>query len=139
MNAIGMYMTGNSLQIFSIMMVFMLFKGPITALFQIQPTFAKLETDTNRTQMLAMGWDCCRTYHSMFSEVALGVLLTARTGPQDQIGWRGRRQGSHWRERTMCLHDFQNGSMIETQPNVDSCWLDTSDFNMFHHLSTKRH
>ncbi|KAK4554612.1 hypothetical protein LTR86_008467 [Recurvomyces mirabilis] len=52
MNAIGMYMTGNSLQIFSIMMVFMLFKGPITAMFSIQSTFQRLETDSNRGQML---------------------------------------------------------------------------------------
>ena len=52
MNAIGMYMTGNSLQIFSIMMVFMLFKGPIGALINIQGTFQRLETDGNRAQMI---------------------------------------------------------------------------------------
>lgn len=52
MNAIGMYMTGNSLQIFSIMMVFMLFKGPIQAVLNVQPTFAKLETDGNRANMV---------------------------------------------------------------------------------------
>ncbi len=52
MNAIGMYMTGNSLQIFSIMMVFMLFKAPIQAILNIQNTFQRLETDTNRQQML---------------------------------------------------------------------------------------
>jgi len=51
MNAIGMYMTGNSLQIFSIMMVFMLFKGPIQAVFSMQSTFQRLETDSNRGQM----------------------------------------------------------------------------------------
>lgn len=52
MNAIGMYMTGNSLQIFSIMMVFMLFKGPIQAILNIQGTFSRLESDGNRQQML---------------------------------------------------------------------------------------
>nr|POE87850.1 er membrane protein complex subunit 4 [Quercus suber] len=52
MNAIGMYMSGNSLQIFSIMMVFMLFKGPITAVFNIQGTFQRLETDSNKGQMV---------------------------------------------------------------------------------------
>ena len=52
MNAIGMYMTGNSLQIFSIMMVFMLFKGPIQALFNIQNTFGRLETDGNKGNMV---------------------------------------------------------------------------------------
>ena len=46
-----MYMTGNSLQIFSIMMVFMLFKAPIQAILNIQNTFQRLETDTNRQQM----------------------------------------------------------------------------------------
>lgn len=52
MNAFGMYMTGNSLQIFSIMMVFMLFKGPIQALFNIQSTFQRLESDGNKQQMI---------------------------------------------------------------------------------------
>jgi ER membrane protein complex subunit 4 len=52
MNAFGMYMTGNSLQIFSIMMVFMLFKGPIQAVLNIQQTFSRLETDGNKSQML---------------------------------------------------------------------------------------
>ncbi|RMY10292.1 hypothetical protein D0867_08444 [Hortaea werneckii] len=52
MNAFGMYMTGNSLQIFSIMMVFMLFKTPITALLNVQGTFARLETEGNKSQMV---------------------------------------------------------------------------------------
>lgn len=51
MNAIGMYMTGNSLQIFSIMMVFMLFKGPIQALLGIQGTFARFESEGKRQEM----------------------------------------------------------------------------------------
>ena len=33
-------------------MVFMLFKGPIQAVFNIQNTFQRLETDGNRSQML---------------------------------------------------------------------------------------
>jgi hypothetical protein len=52
MNAIGMYMSGNSLQIFSIMMVMMLFKGPITAMFNINATFQRLESEGNRQQMI---------------------------------------------------------------------------------------
>lgn len=52
MNAIGMYMSGNSLQIFSIMMVFMLFKGPITAIFSINSTFQRLESDGNKQKMI---------------------------------------------------------------------------------------
>ena len=52
MNAFGMYMTGNSLQIFSIMMVFMLFKAPIQALMNVQGTFQRLESEGNKQQMI---------------------------------------------------------------------------------------
>ena len=52
MNAIGMYMTGNSLQIFSIMMVFMLFKGPITALLNINSAFSRFESESKKQELL---------------------------------------------------------------------------------------
>lgn len=48
MNAIMMYMSGNSLQIFSIMMVFMLFKNPIQGLLQTNSVFARFETEGTR-------------------------------------------------------------------------------------------
>ncbi|GAB7362939.1 hypothetical protein MBLNU230_g3236t2 [Neophaeotheca triangularis] len=54
MNAFGMYMTGNSLQIFSIFMVFTLFKGPVQALLNIQNQFQRFETDGTRQQMLVV-------------------------------------------------------------------------------------
>lgn len=54
MNAIMMYMSGNSLQIFSIMMVFMLFKGPIQGLINTNAAFAKFETETTKTKMLGV-------------------------------------------------------------------------------------
>jgi hypothetical protein len=47
-----MYMSGNSLQIFSIMMVFMLFKTPLTAVLNIQPTFARLESPGTKDKMI---------------------------------------------------------------------------------------
>ena len=52
MNAIGMYMTGNSLQIFSIMMVFMLFKTPITGLINLPSAFQRYETPGTRDKLL---------------------------------------------------------------------------------------
>lgn len=52
MTAIMMYMTGNSLQIFSIMMVFMAFKNPIMGLMATNQAFEKFETDTNKTKMV---------------------------------------------------------------------------------------
>ena len=68
MNAIMMYMSGNTLQIFSIMMVFMLFKNPFMALMQTQAAFARFETEQNRTRF----WLVKATYVLM-NLVALGL------------------------------------------------------------------
>ncbi|OJD16093.1 hypothetical protein AJ78_03726 [Emergomyces pasteurianus Ep9510] len=54
MNAIMMYMSGNSLQIFSIMMVFMLFKGPIQGLLNTNNAFVKFEAESTKGQMLGV-------------------------------------------------------------------------------------
>ena len=124
MNAIGMYMSGNSLQIFSIMMVFMLFKGPITAVLSIQSTFQRLETDSNRAQMLGVkaafvGCNMLALALGIWKVNGMGLLpyvslclhrlrvsarLTRFTGRRDQTGWLGRRRESRWNARTSCLH-----------------------------------
>ncbi|KAK2737363.1 ER membrane protein complex subunit 4 [Myotisia sp. PD_48] len=54
MNAIMMYMSGNSLQIFSIMMVFMLFKGPIQGIISTNLAFAKFESEGTRGKMIGV-------------------------------------------------------------------------------------
>lgn len=52
MTAIMMYMSGNGLQIFSIMMVFMAFKNPMMGLMGTNQAFERFETDSNRGKML---------------------------------------------------------------------------------------
>lgn len=52
MTAIMMYMTGNTLQIFSIMMVFMAFKNPIVGLMGTNQAFERFETETNKAKMI---------------------------------------------------------------------------------------
>ncbi len=52
MTAIMMYMSGNSLQIFSIMMVFMAFKNPVVGLIGVGQAFERFETETNRGKMV---------------------------------------------------------------------------------------
>lgn len=47
MTFIMMYMSGNSLQIFSIMMVFMAFKNPVMGLANTNQAFERFQTDTN--------------------------------------------------------------------------------------------
>ena len=93
MNAIMMYMSGNSLQIFSIMMVFMLFKNPITGLLSTNEVFKRLETEGNRGQM----WLVKACYVGMqLLALALGVwkvngmgLLPTTTS--DWLAWEGER------------------------------------------------
>ncbi|KAI9722480.1 MAG: hypothetical protein M1828_004727 [Chrysothrix sp. TS-e1954] len=52
MNAVGMWMTGNSLQIFSLFMVFTLFKSPLQALIGLNTTFSRFESEGIKSQML---------------------------------------------------------------------------------------
>lgn len=51
MTAIMMYMSGNSLQIFSIMMVFMAFKNPLMGILATNQAFERFETEGNRAKM----------------------------------------------------------------------------------------
>lgn len=52
MTAIMMYMTGNTLQIFSIMMVFMAFKNPLVGLVATSQAFERFETESNKAKMV---------------------------------------------------------------------------------------
>ena len=52
MTGIMMYMSGNSLQIFSIMMVFMAFKNPIVGLMATNQAFEKFQSEKNAAQIL---------------------------------------------------------------------------------------
>lgn len=117
MNAIMMYFSGNSLQIFSIMMVFMLFKGPIQGLINTNAVFAKFETEGTRGKLLgvkavyvlmqvgllALGvWKVnamgLLPYVPLldFLPFWLGCVLTTVIGLRGRIGWLGSRNGNHW-------------------------------------------
>jgi hypothetical protein len=52
MTAIMMYMSGSSLQMFSIMMVAMAFKNPIMGLMATQQAFEKFESEGTRDKLL---------------------------------------------------------------------------------------
>jgi ER membrane protein complex subunit 4 len=109
MNAVMMYMSGNSLQIFSIMMVFMLFKGPIQGLIGTNAQFVKFETESNKAQL----WGCKGVYVlvqlallglGVWKVNAMGllpyvfffcqvwtVLTMNRTTRSDWLAWEGER------------------------------------------------
>lgn len=128
MNAIMMYMSGNSLQIFSIMMVFMLFKGPIQGLINTNTVFAKFETEGTRGKLLGV-----KAMYVLMQLVLLGLGIwkvnamgllpyvcpvfdrTASSGQvtnmetpigqRGRIGWLGNRNDSRWSERTLLWAD----------------------------------
>ncbi|KAL8695949.1 MAG: hypothetical protein Q9224_003055 [Gallowayella concinna] len=94
MNAIMMYMSGNSLQIFSIMMVFMLFKNPIQAILQTNAAFVRYETPRTRSKMWVV-----KAVYVLMNLVALGLgvwkvngmglLPTTRS---DWLAWETQRE-----------------------------------------------
>ncbi|KAM5439258.1 hypothetical protein MferCBS31731_004679 [Microsporum ferrugineum] len=93
MNAIMMYMSGNSLQIFSIMMVFMLFKGPITGIIGTNAAFAKLESESIRGQMVAVkvvyvAMQCVLLALGVWKVNGMGLLPTTRS---DWLAWETER------------------------------------------------
>ncbi|EEH19708.2 hypothetical protein PABG_01967 [Paracoccidioides brasiliensis Pb03] len=84
MNAIMMYMSGNSLQIFSIMMVFMLFKGPIQGLLNTNSAFTKFETESTKGQMWGVKavyvlMQCVLLALGVWKVNGMGLLPTTRS------------------------------------------------------------
>ena len=93
MTFITLYMSGSSLQIFSIMTVFMAFKSPLMGLLNTTSAFARFETPETRAQLVMV-----KALYVLMQVVALGVgvwkvnamglLPTTRS---DWLAWEGAR------------------------------------------------
>jgi hypothetical protein len=93
MNAIGMYMSGNSLQIFSIMMVLMLFKTPIQSLARTNMAFARFESEGTKGRLMGV-----KLVYVLMNLMAIGLgvwkidkmglLPTTRS---DWLSWESQR------------------------------------------------
>lgn len=136
MSAIGMYMTGNSLQIFSIYMVFTLFKGPISALLGINAAFTRFETDGTKSQMLlvklayvvtnllSLGLGIYKVNAmGLLPYVCMGhVMSRSRTnespGPHAQTGLHGRHPEYHWNAHIQADVSLSSRAMIESSPKM---------------------
>ncbi|GAP87355.1 putative ER membrane duf1077 domain-containing protein [Rosellinia necatrix] len=88
-----MYMSGNSLQIFSIMMVFMAFKNPIMGLVGTNQAFERFESDTNKSKILQV-----KLAYIAMQLVALGVGIWKVNGMgllpttrSDWLAWEAQR------------------------------------------------
>ncbi|KAG5940193.1 hypothetical protein E4U53_007651 [Claviceps sorghi] len=94
MTGIMMYMSGNSLQIFSIMMVFMAFKNPIVGLMATNQAFEKFNSEKNAAQILQI-----KLVYVVMQLIALavgvwkvnsmGLLPTTRS---DWLMWESSRE-----------------------------------------------
>ncbi|OJJ46661.1 hypothetical protein ASPZODRAFT_66381 [Penicilliopsis zonata CBS 506.65] len=94
MNAIMMYMSGNSLQIFSIMMVFMLFKGPIQGLINTNAAFTKFEAESIRGKLVGVKavyvlMQLALLALGIWKVNGMGLLPTTRS---DWLAWESERQ-----------------------------------------------
>jgi hypothetical protein len=70
MNAIMMYMSGNSLQIFSIMMTVMLFMNPIKALSAVGSTFSRYDNERTHARL----WPVKLAFIALqLATIALGI------------------------------------------------------------------
>jgi hypothetical protein len=133
MTGIMMYMSGNSLQIFSIMMVFMAFKNPIMGILGTNQAFERFETDSNRAKImqvklayvamqlvaLALGiWKVngMGLLPSVCRALFENLWLTRNTGRRGRTGWPGKRSAKLW--STQCRR-------YRRREKMDATCLDT--------------
>ncbi|PHH65300.1 hypothetical protein CDD81_2712 [Ophiocordyceps australis] len=93
MTAIMMYMSGNSLQIFSIMMVFMAFKNPLVGLLNTNQAFERFQTDSNnaklfQTKLVYVAMQMVALAVGVWKINAMGLLPTTRS---DWLMWESQR------------------------------------------------
>ncbi|KAL6881117.1 hypothetical protein J3F83DRAFT_33477 [Trichoderma novae-zelandiae] len=94
MTAIMMYMSGNSLQIFSIMMVFMAFKNPIVGLMATNQAFERFRTDSNagqilQTKLVYVAMQLLALAVGVWKINSMGLLPTTRS---DWLMWEPLRE-----------------------------------------------
>ncbi|KAI8623854.1 hypothetical protein F5Y19DRAFT_344392 [Xylariaceae sp. FL1651] len=94
MTFIMMYMSGNSLQIFSIMMVFMAFKNPIMGLVGTNQAFERFESDSNKGKMLQVklayiAMQLVALAVGIWKVNTMGLLPTTRS---DWLAWEAQRE-----------------------------------------------
>ena len=100
LTASGMYMTGNTLQIFSVFMVFTLFKTPVLAVLGLQRTFAPFETPGTSGRLLGVKlvYIACNMLMlalGIWKVNGMGLLPTTKS---DWLAWESERI---WSERAV--------------------------------------
>ncbi|KAH8678768.1 hypothetical protein BGZ60DRAFT_250787 [Tricladium varicosporioides] len=93
MTAIMMYMSGNSLQIFSIMMVVMAFKNPVMGLVATNQAFEKFESEGTKAQLLMVkavyvAMQILALALGVWKVNGMGLLPTTRS---DWLAWETAR------------------------------------------------
>ncbi|KAI1205856.1 uncharacterized protein F4807DRAFT_464318 [Annulohypoxylon truncatum] len=94
MTAIMMYMSGNSLQIFSIMMVFMAFKNPIMGIIATNQAFERFESESNKAKIIQaklayVAMQMVALAVGIWKVNAMGLLPTTRS---DWLAWEAQRE-----------------------------------------------
>jgi hypothetical protein len=118
MTGFMMYMSGNGLQIFSIMMVVMAFKNPLMGLLATNSTFQRFESEGTAQKLLLVKaayvamqiasfglgiWKVNQMGLLPYVLCSMGIAgkvgiheLTRLAGQRGQIGLHGRARGNRW-------------------------------------------
>lgn len=111
-------MTGNTLQIFSIMMVFMMFKSPIQSIMNVQAAFQRFESEGTKARiltvkivyvlmnMMLLGLGVYKiNAMGLLPYVYPGISVSMRAdnlaGHRDRTGWLGRQNEIIWNGHTL--------------------------------------
>ncbi|KAL8320283.1 hypothetical protein RB597_006838 [Gaeumannomyces tritici] len=116
MTAIMMYMSGNSLQIFTIMTVFMAFKNPVAGIIGTAQAFERFETETNKDKMLQVKiayvlMQFAALGLAVWKVNAMGLLPTTRS---DWLAWEVQREPL---EADICMNSRRcKASLVMQKP-----------------------
>jgi len=94
MNAVMMYMSGSNLNIFSINTVSSAILTPITSLFSIERTFAKLDVDTQTAKAVYIAINLVWLAVGLYKMSAMRLLPTTSADFADSIVWKDMMETS---------------------------------------------
>jgi len=94
MTGLMMYMSGNGLQIFSIMMVYMAFKNPVAGLMNTNQAFARFESEGTKSKLLLVKaayvvMQIAALALGVWKVNGMGLLPTTRS---DWLAWEVQRE-----------------------------------------------
>lgn len=94
MNALMMYMSGSSLNMFSITTVSTAILTPVTSIFSIERTFGNLDVDTQMAKMMYVGINLVWLAIGLYKMSSMRLLPTTSADFADLVVWKDMMETS---------------------------------------------